>query len=55
MPSNIISINSIPEYNVPDRKMEKFLEFLQKNAHPIDKETRDKLTNKYNPLIAYSG
>jgi len=55
MPSNIISINSVPEYNIPDKKMEELLEFLRKNGHPLDKDTQVKLTSKCNPLIAYSG
>jgi len=54
MPSNIISINLKPEYNVPDKKMGKLIRFLKKNAYPVDKDTQEILTNKYSPLIAYT-
>lgn len=32
MPSNIISINGVPGYNVPDRKMEELIQWLMENA-----------------------
>jgi len=54
MPSNIISINLIPEYNIPDKRMEELLKFLHENGHIIDKDTKNKLTDKCNPLIACS-
>lgn len=50
MPSNIISINLIPEYNIPDNKMEELVKFLRKNGHPIDNDTKDKLISKCSPL-----
>jgi hypothetical protein len=53
MPSNIISINFKPEYNMPDSKMQKLMKFLKENAYPIDKDTRDKLASKYSPLVSY--
>ena len=36
MPANIITINNVFEYNVPDSKMEAFLEWLEENAYPTN-------------------
>lgn len=54
MPSNIIYINAVPKYNVPDRKMEELIEFLEKNSYPIEDEIKDKLRDKCILLNAYS-
>jgi len=54
MPSNIIYINAVPKYNVPDSKMEELIEFLKKIACPVREEIKDKLEDKCSPLGAYS-
>ena len=59
MPSNIIAINGVSEYNVPDRKMEVFLRYLEENAYRVDiptritGETELRLRDKYSPSTAY--
>jgi len=54
MPSNIIAINGVAEYNVPDRNMEGLIEWLRVNARSLTKGIRHKLKGKYIPQVAYS-
>ena len=55
MPANIIFINLEPKYNVPDRKMEELLQWLEHNGYPLDEDTKVKLRDKCSPQVAYSG
>jgi len=54
MPSNIISINGVPEYNVPDRKMEEFLRYLERTSYPVDDSLEEQTKDKCIPDYAYT-
>ena len=42
MPSNVISINGVPDYYVGDSKMPEFIEWLDTNGTKVEKsETRE--------------
>ena len=41
MPANIVTINGVSEFNVVDSKMTEFLEWLEKNGFPQNKEAEE--------------
>ncbi len=53
MPSNIISINLKPQYNMPDSKMDELIKYLEEKAHRISSDDRKKLETKRSPQFAY--